>query len=67
VNVPGFPVPRQPKALVASSEEGQEVLALVAAGIVGEQTPADPDLAAVSDLAAIADLTRALCAPCGDA
>lgn len=33
VNVPGFPVPR-PRALVASGADGQEVIALLAAGIV---------------------------------
>lgn len=40
VNVPGFPVPR-PRALVASGDGGDEVLALTAAGIVLERTPCD--------------------------
>jgi hypothetical protein len=38
VNVPGFPVPRA-RALVASSDEGAEVLALVAAGITVGRAP----------------------------
>jgi hypothetical protein len=37
VNVPGFPVPRTQAAIAASAGEG-EVLALVAAGIVGDTT-----------------------------
>lgn len=36
VNVPGFPVPRSQAALAASAEGEEEVLALVAAGIVGD-------------------------------
>lgn len=36
VNVPGFPVPRAQAAIAASAAGGGEVLALVAAGIVGD-------------------------------
>ena len=37
VNVPGFPVPRTQARLVATAGGVEEVMALVAAGIVGEQ------------------------------
>jgi 2'-5' RNA ligase len=33
VNVPGFPVPRRPRALVAAGEEGTVVLSLTSAGL----------------------------------
>jgi hypothetical protein len=50
VNVPGFPVPRQPKALVASSGGLRQVLALTAAGMVVERTE-EEELHAIADIA----------------
>lgn len=49
VNVPGFPVPR-PRVLVASGDEGQEVLSLTAAGVVLERT----DEEEIADIEALA-------------
>jgi hypothetical protein len=52
VNVPGFPVPRT-KAIVAATENGgQEILALVAAGIVLEHRLEPSDRATLAALAA---------------
>lgn len=44
VNVPGFPVPRAQARLLASADGQEEVLALVAAGIFGEEPPSLQDL-----------------------
>lgn len=57
VNVPGFPVPR-PAALVAAGAEGEQVLALVAAGQFDENTVPPPveEVEAVRSLALTADI-----------
>lgn len=56
VNVPGFPIPRT-RALVASTDKGPEVFALVAAGIHRGEPPRDAfvvDQATLEKIAALA-------------
>jgi hypothetical protein len=55
VNVPGFPVPRQ-RALAACGDDGEQVLALVAAGIpVFEAELSEEELERFAELAALAE------------